>query len=282
MWRAALLAAGLLSVASCAVSPVQDAPNGADPVALLSTCCDAVEKYPGFLVTLVEPKADRKPAIRTPHRLRPAYLSDKPEAVAYLMARLRPLDLLVTADKGLLTGRLVPGYFSHSLVYLGTEAQLRAAGLWHLPALRAHHAAIREGHVFYESRPPRVDFADPAKVLDVDSAAILRPDLAPGQAEDALRALLARHRVPFDSHLDSGTPDCLYCAELLDVAMPFLELPRQSGYGRETVVPDAIAAHAIRPDTPLRFIAFLHATPGGAISAPATTLAATIRRYWPG
>ncbi|MDJ0821534.1 MAG: hypothetical protein QNJ09_06945 [Paracoccaceae bacterium] len=271
----------LVMLAGCAQPLVEEVPDDAEPEIMVEACCVAVERYPAGLVRALDDKIADKPGVADPHRLRPGYLTNLPQAHAFVRRHLRPLDLLMTSDKGLLTNRILPGYFSHSIIYLGTEDQLRAAGLWAHPALIPHHARLRAGEVFFEAVPDMVDFAGDDLIFDVDSVAVLRPTLRAGERRAVIARLMAQHGKPFDRKLDSGTDDCLYCAELVDTAMPTLRIPREQAYGRPVIAPDTIAAHALRPGTPLRFIGYLYGRPGKAVSASAAVMAANIERYWP-
>lgn len=279
---AAAAAVMLLLGTGCAVRPVTEAPAGADPVALVSGCCADVEVYPEPLIRMVEPKAEDKPAFDTSLRVRPPYLLDRPGAAEFVLRHLRPLDILLTSDKGQVSGRLMVGYMTHSLVYLGTEAQLRAAGLWDHPDLVPLQARVRAGEIFYESTPPQVDLNPAERVLNVDAVSIWRPRLTRAEQRLALGRLLRERGKPFDRLMESRTSDCLYCAELLDIGFPELGLRHRLAYGHDVVIPDEIAADAIRGRVPLEFVGYVHGTAAGrVVSAPLSTLAATIAQYWP-
>lgn len=270
--------AGLL-LAGCAYAPVP-APSGSVPPESLGDCCARVEVYPAILIDAVEPKADRKQALGTPHRFRPPHLEQFSKIVPHIRQNLRPLDLLTTSDKGLLTGYLIPGYFGHSLVYLGTPEQLKAEGLWTLPALRPHHARLQVGEVFFESVPDQVGFASEADVFNVDAVGVFRPRMTLSQKREAMTRLISQLGKPFDRRMDSRTSDCLYCAELLDTSFPWLRFPKVTAYGRPVLSPDRIARHALESDD-LRFVGFYYGQGNKAVAANADTLAATLLKHTP-
>lgn len=270
----------VLVLAGCGLTPVADPNPGRAPETLSEDCCTTLRRFPAALVALVEPKAERKEAFTDDKRLRAPYLADKPAAWDYVMARLRPMDILTTSDKGILRGQLMPGYFSHSLLYVGTEAQLRAEGLWNLPALVPFHDEIRGGAVFYEAIVPKVTFARPDTVFAADAVGVFRPVIPEGERRAALERALAQHGKPFDWHFDSRTTDCFYCAELIDTALPGLDLPRQQAYGREVIPPDTFARMALSDPARLRPIAYVYGTRGGAMSVGVDVLAATLAKHW--
>lgn len=276
------LAVLALATAGCTVRPVTQAPEGADPAALVAGCCADVEVYPRALIRMIEPKAPYKAVLDRKGRVRPPHLLDHRDAWDHAMRHLRPLDILLTSDKGQVSGRFTVGYLTHLSVYLGTEAQLRAAGLWDHPDLRPLQPRIRAGETFLEASPPRVDLSPAESIFDVDAVSIWRPRLAPGESGKVLGRLLRERGKPFDRLMDSRTADCLYCTELLDVGFPELGLRHRFAYGHDVVVPDEIAADAIRGRVRLEFVGYIYGTASGrVVSAPLSTLAATIARYWP-
>ena len=278
----ALCLTGLL--AGCGIPPVARSASEADTdaVALAQACCRKPEVYPASAVRIYESKTTRHDLPDDPNRTRAPFLLEKPEAWAYVQRHLRPMDLLTTSDKGRSTSRLMPGYFSHSLIYIGTEAQLRAEGLWTHPALAPHHDRIRGGDVYFEAVPGKVGFGAEAEIFDVDAVAVHRPTLSHAEKRAGLTRMLAQLGKPFDRHFDSGKDDCIYCAELLDIAFPTLDLPHSTAYGRALVLPDRIAATALEDTGKLRLVGFVYGYPNGWASAKPEVLAATLKKHWPG
>lgn len=186
----------------------------------------------------------------------PGRLVGNTAAVAAVMGQLKPFDMVFIANKSYLFGFLIPGYFSHDLMYIGTEAELVAAGLWSLPELRAHRDDIRAGKVFLEATAPVAQLKSPTKALEVDALAILRPELSAAEKRAALRRGLAAIGTPYDYGFDVDTPEALVCTELLDVAYPSLDFTVREAYGRHVIIPDDIVAQAIRGDK-MRVIAYI-------------------------
>lgn len=275
---AAFLAACL--PAACGLDPVAQPSAGDDPATLVADCCTSVQRYPRAIIDLVEAKADRKSALEVSERSRPPFLQDKPRALAFILDRLEPLDIVTTSDKGVLRGQLMPGYFSHSMVYIGSEAQLRAAGLWDHPALRPHRAAIRAGQVFYEASPPDVHFSTPVEVLKVDAVGLYRVALSDSERQAVITELIQRHGAAFDWHFDSETADCFYCVELIDRSYPALGLRRVTAYDRQVIPPDSLARSAITGEGRVAFRGFVYGTETRAESAGRDVLAATLARHW--
>jgi hypothetical protein len=241
-------------------------------------CCEGAEVYPAWTVALVEPAA---PVIgSTIGRIvwRAGHLT--PEAQRYVLERLEPLDIVLMSSKGRLSGRTIPGLFGHVAVYLGTERDLRRAGLWNHAAVRPHHAAIRDGAVFVEADMKGVHLSRPAIVLNTDRAAVLRPRLGRAARQRVIAALYAHLGARFDFHFDNDDPECLYCAELVRHVAPELDLPSRRIYGRETTLPDEIAIRALEGGSRLEPVAYAAARPGAWRAGSAAELRTDIETHW--
>lgn len=239
---------------------------------LLSGCvtasgCDAAcnpdERFPPGLVRFAERHVggvvDGRDGFAI--RYRDGRLHDNAEAATYLGALARPADVIVTANRGTLTGRLIPGYFTHSAAWLGTEAQLRDLGAWQDPAIRPLHDDIRAGKLVIEATSRGVHLSASADLLDADRVLLARPGgdagLSRSARRDAVIALAKRIGTPFDFHFDVTTPGELFCVELLQRSIPSLDLPEETLYGRPTIKPVALAEAVFRRDGGLSFLAYL-------------------------
>lgn len=280
--KAAAMVGLLWGAAACTHYPAKHIPKGFDAKSEVQRCCRAVELYPDPIIHFMEPRAATSDLLNKSHFLRSPYLKDKPQAWEPMLDQLQPMDIILTSDKSQLSGYMIPGYFTHSVVHLGTESQLRRAGLWDVPALRPHHDKIRNGQIFIEATPPSVTFSAADHVFDVDSAGLFRPTrLTTQQKRDAITQMIPHLGKPFDMHMYVSNHDQLFCAELIDIGMPSLSLPRQSAYGRHLILPDGIAAMGVQEDASVRFVGFLSGQKNKAEILSAESLAATINRYWP-
>jgi len=170
------------------------------------------------------------------------------QARAETEARLQPLDILLTTTETFPPGRLMPGRLSHALVYLGNERALRERGWWWLPEFVPHHAAIRAGAHFFDGVAPAARLTSLDRALAADRVVILRPRLDRPAAAHAARRLAASLGTPFNYRFGMVGADGLSrsCTGFVDLAFPGLELTRRQAYGETVILPDDIAAQAIR------------------------------------
>ena len=276
-WFIALI---LLVLTACERLPQPEplAPAAETPV--LQDCCTDLEHYPGWLAEMARSSAPVIGPFLGAIRARPGTLGDQAVAQGTLMAQARPLDLLLTSNKNRLSGRMIPGRFTHVAIYLGDEAALKRLGLWHDPLLRPHHTAIRAGRVFIESEFDGTTLLTRDEVFDTDLVALLRPEgLTPTRRRAATHALFAQLGSPFNFRFDLRDCSCTFCTQLVDLAMPWLDLPRRRVYGTETILPDDIARRALARDR-LRLVGYLRGVPGAAESAGKAEVIRDMNAYW--
>ncbi len=172
-----------LFLTACAYTEV--GPGFVDKIAAVDpdrfTCCAAPEKfYPEALIALAFEISERAgPTVAGKmyggyqENGFPGRLAGNRAAEAAMLAQLRPFDLVFTGNKSYAWGKIIPGRFSHVVVYLGTEEELRAAGLWALPSLAPLRDHIRAGRVFAEAVTPVTDTVAASRVMESDAIAIL-------------------------------------------------------------------------------------------------------------
>lgn len=165
---------------------------------------------------------------------------------------------MVVSSKGRLSGHTIPGLFQHIAIYLGTEADIRALGIWSHPDVVPHHDAFRQGPVFIEADQKGVHLSPPSIVLNTDRVVTMRPVInTQGWRRRAALTLFASLGDKFDFHFDMAESSYKFCAELACRAMPELKLPRDRLYGRDTILPDRVVEHAAKGGGSLRFRSYV-------------------------
>lgn len=283
-----LLALALLLVAGCAPSyyPPLSAQQLAalpDRNAALRHCCD---KANGGLTTETALTIERNSFWVLPFsrkvKLRPGWLEDDPEAWTALLDRARPLDVILIGNDSRLSGLSGPGLFGHAAIYLGTEAQLRALGIWDDPAVVPFHPDIRKGKVAIEALDIDVHLSGPPALFETDHMALLRPRaISAARKRTAAIALFREIGAPFDFHFDNGDPSQIYCTELIDRVLPELRLPAREIYGRELILPDDVAARVLTGEVPMDLVLFIRGYPVGWRSLGENDLAALLLTQYP-
>jgi hypothetical protein len=129
-----------------------------------------------------------------------------------------------------------------------------------------------------ESDHRGVHLTTAAVALDTDRVAVFRPRV--GQQKRIAALLISHVGTPYDFVFDNGNTDELYCAELIDHAMPDIGLPSREIYGRRMFLPDdAIAAGT---DGRLRAatVLYVRTTPSGWEDAGTAELKRDLAAAW--
>lgn len=210
----------------------------------------------------------------------PGLLAGKGDAHAAILAKLKPLDILLVSNHSYIAGRMMVGRFSHSLVYIGTESQLRAAGLWNRPALLPFHDDIRAGKTLIEATSPDVHLIAPHKAFETDQVLALRPSLASEDRPMVLDKLMSIMGKPFNYQFGiDPNGERFSCTGVVAYAMPGLGFTYRKVYGQTVVMPDDVAAQAVRGEglTPLIYVA---GTEDGYAKRSIYALMVEIAAYW--
>lgn len=181
-----------------------------------------------------------------------------PEIEAALAADAQPLDIALVRSRPALTRALIPSHFTHAMIYLGTEEQLRARGLWSHRAIRPYQDDIRSGQVILESSLDSVHLSPFRQMVDVDEVLLLRQRPS-GRIGDKYAALLAQMGTAFDYTFDYSDTSKLTCAELIVDVFPELGVPVRYSLGRLAIIPDDLPRRAFEGSRHLSFRQYYYA-----------------------
>lgn len=241
-------------------------------------CCEGAERYPDWMIDIYEPVAPVLGDAFGRVVMRRGLLAERPDVLRHITQRLRPLDILVVSSKGRLTGNLIPGLFSHTVAYVGSESQLKALGVWDDPAIRPHQEAIRAGKVMIEADHRGVHLTTAATALETDRVAVFRPRVT---HQRRIAALLISHvGTPYDFVFDNSDTGELYCAELIDHAMPEIRMPSRELYGRRLFLPDDAIAAGISGRMRATPVLYVRATASGWEDAGTADLKRDLAAAW--
>jgi hypothetical protein len=214
-----------------------------------------------------------------------------PEQVRQLRAKLRPGDVMLERRNWFLSNAFLPGYWPHSAVYVGTPDDIRKLGLDRDPRVQKHWRDFvqRDEHgreyVIIEAVSEGVVFtALEHSVGEADSAAFIRPNIAPDHIKEAIARAFNHVGKPYDFEFDFFSTDKLVCSELVyraydgDIHFPLVDV-----MGRKTLPPVEIVRQCLRErqtHPQFSFVAFLDGdeTKGRAAFASEETFYSTATR----
>ncbi len=182
----------------------------------------------------------------------------RPAMAASIQQQLRAGDILLEKTPFRLTDMLIPGFWGHAAIWIGSEPELKALGIWNHPLVTKYHKPIRQGHVIVEALRPGVRMNPLEHFLNIDDMAILRVRNLDFDADAKAAVILQALRQvgkAYDFNFDVETTDTIVCSELIYQVYTAIDWPTQKALGRATISPDHIAQRALNGG-PLQLVAF--------------------------
>jgi hypothetical protein len=141
------------------------------------------------------------------------------EVAMDLRPLLQPGDVLLVRDDSRLTAALVPGFWTHAALFLGTRSDLEGLGLNTHPHVVRHWQDIPENcgplGLVIEALFPCVQLNPLEKCLLVDHLVVLRPTLPTSDIAAALGEAMGHLGKPYDFEFDFNNSSRIVCTGLV-------------------------------------------------------------------
>lgn len=163
-----------------------------------------------------------------------------------LARELKPLDILLEKTPFRLTDKMIPGHYGHVAIWLGSEEDLRALGVWEQIAPK-YQQQIRNGGRIVEALRSGVTISTLEHFLNIDDFLALR-DRRPVDDQYRRTAILTTLKQvgkEYDFNFDVLTHKRIVCSELAYVVFPDVQWPLDRTLGRYTLSPDNVAQLAM-------------------------------------
>ncbi len=185
-------------------------------------------------------------------------LYNEPSAVSEVKGTLRAGDILLEKTPFRLTDKLIPGYWGHAAVWIGSEAELRDLGIGDHPLVVKYRQEIRAGRQVVEALRSGVEMNTIEHFMNVDSIGIVRKPAA-SREERARIVVQALRQVgkPYDFNFDVESKERVYCSKLVYLSYGGVDWPTKKSVGRTTFTPDDVALRAVRGND-LQLVSFFH------------------------
>ena len=174
-----------------------------------------------------------------------------------LSGTLQAGDILLEKTPFRLTDKLIPGYWGHAAVWVGSEKELRELGIWTHPLVSRYHDQIRQGRGVIEALRSGVEMNPLEQFMNIDSVGVLRKE-GGSTAERTKVILQALRQVgkPYDFNFDVESKSRIYCSKLVYLSYSSIDWPTKRSLGRTTFTPDDVATKALSGD--LQLVLFYH------------------------
>lgn len=173
--------------------------------------------------------------------VRKGKLYNNAELTRKIKSQLKPMDILLEKTPFRLTDKLIPGYFGHVAIWVGSEDELKALNLWSHPLIKPHQKAISEGKCVLEALRSGVMLNSLDHFLNIDDLAVLRPTNHAIDKVVLTRRAFRQVGKAYDFNFDVETLDTIVCSELIYQVFADMSWPTDSVMGRCTISPDNVA-----------------------------------------
>jgi hypothetical protein len=142
-----------------------------------------------------------------------------PQVLAALRPQLAPGDVLLCRAEGKLTAALLPGFWSHAAIYLGSRGELEALKVREQPHAAGCWEQIPENPgplgCVIEAVAPRVRICPLETSLYADHVVVLRPNVSREEIAGALGEAFGHLGKPYDFEFDFSVTSRIVCTELV-------------------------------------------------------------------
>jgi hypothetical protein len=181
-----------------------------------------------------------------------------PELTKNLRADLCAGDILLEKTPFRLTDKLIPGYWGHAAIWVGSAQELQELGIWDDPVVVPYQEQILSGRQVVEALRSGVEINPLEQFMNIDSLGVMRQSTI-GRAERARVVVGALRQIgkPYDFSFEVESKEGVYCSKLVYLVYGNLDWPTRKSLGRTTFTPDDVATRAIS-GSGLELVAFYH------------------------
>ena len=188
-------------------------------------------------------------------------LVDDVESKKIILGKLKPLDIILEKKAYKLTDYMIPGYWGHNAVWLGTKEQLLELGVWNSNELAPFRRQIELGNSVFEMRRRGVTFSRFDDWMNMDAFAAIR---VKGMLEKSDADILRIFKIlseqigkAYDFGFNADSAFKITCSELVYLAYGDYKWPTKNVFGRPTIGPNEIAASVFYIDSKLELVSFV-------------------------
>ncbi|MDH3973512.1 MAG: YiiX/YebB-like N1pC/P60 family cysteine hydrolase [Deltaproteobacteria bacterium] len=175
-----------------------------------------------------------------------------------LEQELRAGDILLEKTPFRLTDKFIPGHWGHVAIWIGTEEELKALGIWDHAVVQKYHEQIQSGRSVVEALRPGVEMNRLTRFLNIDDIAVIRgKEMTKKEKGETIIRALRQVGKEYDFNFDVETTDKIVCSELVYTTFTGIKWPTGKTLGRITISPDNVASIVINGG-PLKLALLYH------------------------
>jgi hypothetical protein len=159
-----------------------------------------------------------------------------------ISSQLKAGDILLEKTPFRLTDTLIPGYWGHAAIWVGTKEELIELGIWEHELVKPYQKEIESGNNIVEALRSGVELNPLRKFLNIDDMVTLREnDISKKDLKSLILKTFGQIGKDYDFNFDIETTDKIVCSELVYTTYTHLDWPTDKALGRYTISPDNIA-----------------------------------------
>ncbi|MBU2964709.1 YiiX/YebB-like N1pC/P60 family cysteine hydrolase [Amphritea sp. 2_MG-2023] len=185
-------------------------------------------------------------------------LNDDHKAAGRILGNLQPLDIIFEKKSYKLTNYVIPGFWGHNAIWLGTKQQLLERGLWKAKELEPFREQIESGNSIFDVRRKGITFASYQKWMNLDNFAQVRVKNIKMRSN---RELLKIYKIladqidkKYDFSFDVDSASRITCAEIVYFAYGDISWPLDYILNRRIITPSLIAEAVFYDNSPVEYI----------------------------
>lgn len=158
--------------------------------------------------------------------------------------RLEPGDILLTRRNGYISNFFIPGYWTHSAIYVGDFRQVSDfhSAFESLLVSGGDAPADNGGLFVIEALSEGIKIRPLEESMDIDALMVLRPRLKTRDIHKAIANAFQQLGKPYDYNFDFNTTDKVACTELIFHSFYHSQvIMTHESYGRPFTTPSQIA-----------------------------------------
>ncbi len=173
-------------------------------------------------------------------------LFDRKDFEAKLLSNLKPGDIFWDKTRYKVTGRIIPGFWNHNAIWVGTEAEVKALGIWDHPLVKPHQDQIHQGRSIIEALGMGTVMNTLSHFMNVDDIAIARKENM-SDAEVAKKLLLAFAQLgkKYDFNFNTNSETDVICSEVVMIAYPEIPFKQSKLLGNWSTTPSDMALQTL-------------------------------------
>jgi hypothetical protein len=172
---------------------------------------------------------------------------NRPDLEKTIVSKLRPGDIFWDKTRHKVSGKLIPGFWNHNAIWIGTKQELQEMEIWDHDYIRPHQKEIENGKSIVEALRFGVVLNTMAHFLNVDDLAVARPvqEMSLAERRDLILRSMRYVDTPYSFNFDIARADAVICSQLVMISYTEIDWKQEKLIGNWSTTPDLLARETL-------------------------------------